>query len=112
MLRAKISMMNSLEAIYWAFVDSSHSALIAAKQSPPSPEHIPAAMREALVEKKLLNQKYVEWYKEIYSLTHKTLRGEITDIKGEAVQLWRERADTYLREMAQVVKKLTGYFPK
>ncbi|MEM2956453.1 MAG: nucleotidyltransferase domain-containing protein [Candidatus Pacearchaeota archaeon] len=112
LLRAKTSMLNSLEAIYWAFVDSSHSALIAAKQSPPSPEHIPAAMREFLVDKGLLKEKYVDWYRELYSLTHKILRGEITDIKGEEIQLWRERADEYLREMAIVVKKITGFMPK
>ena len=108
MLRSKASMIGSLEAIYWAFVDSSHSALIAAKQSPPSPEHIPALMRESLVDKGLLNKKYADWYKELYTLTHRTLRGEVNDIDGKEVQIWRERADEYVREMAVVVKKLTG----
>jgi predicted nucleotidyltransferase len=106
MVRAKASMLNSIEALYWAFVDSSHSALIAAKQSPPSPEHIPAGLREALVDKGILKRKYLDWYREIYILTHKLLRGEINDIKGGDVQLWRERADEYIREMAMVVKKL------
>jgi predicted nucleotidyltransferase len=108
MIKSKISMLNSLEAVYWAFVDASHSALIAAKHSPPSPEHIPAAMREALVERGIINKKYLEWYKEIYALTHRAIRGEITDIRGEAVQLWRDRADEFIREMAVAVKKLTG----
>jgi hypothetical protein len=112
MIRAKVSMLNSLEAVYWAFVDSSHSALIAAKQSPPSPEHIPAAMREFLVDKGNLNKKYAEWYRDLYILTHKTMRGEMNDIDGKDVQLWRARADEYIREMANVVKKLTGSWPK
>jgi predicted nucleotidyltransferase len=112
MIRAKVSMLNSLEAVYWAFVDSSHSALIAAKQSPPSPEHIPAAMREFLVDKGSLNKKYAEWYRDLYILTHKTMRGEMNDIDGKDVQLWRVRADEYIREMANVVKKLTGSWPK
>lgn len=108
MLRAKSAMFTALEAIYWAFVDSSHSALIAAKQSPPSPEHIPAMMREAFVEKGLLKSKYVDWFKDLYTLEHKALRGEMTDVKGADVQIWRERADEYVGEMAMVVKKLTG----
>ena len=112
MLRAKVSMFNSLEALYWAFVDSSHSALIAAKQSPPSPEHIPAMMREQLVDRGLLKKKYLDWYKEIYIMTHKMLRGEISDINGATVQEWRERSDEYVRVMAETVKKLTGYMPK
>ena len=108
MIRSKISMLNSLEAVYWAFVDASHSALIAAKHSPPSPEHIPAAMREALVETRIISKKYLDWYKELYFLTHRALRGEITDVKGEIVQVWRDRADEFIREMAIAVKKLTG----
>jgi len=106
--RAKSAMISSLEAVYWTFVDSSHSALIAAKQSPPSPEHIPAAMRDYLVNKGILNKKYVEWYKEVYTLTHRVLRGELRDVDGRDVQLWRLRADEYIREMAIAVKKLTG----
>ena len=108
MLRAKSAMFNALEAVYWAFVDSSHSALIAAKQSPPSPEHIPALLRQSLIDKGLLKSKYLDWYREIYTLTHRALRGEINDVKGSDIQIWRERADEYVREMAIVVKKLTG----
>ena len=109
MLRAKVSMLNAMEALYWAFVDSSHSALISAKESPPSPEHISSLLREVLVDKGHLKRKYLDWYREIYILTHKLLRGELTDIKGSEVQLWRERADEYVREMAGVVKRLTGH---
>jgi len=109
LLRSKASMVASLEAVYWAFVDSSHSALIAAKQSPPSPEHIPAMMRQVLVDKGLLKRKYLDWYRDLYILTHKILRGEINDVKGAEVQLWRERADEYLREMAEVVKKVATH---
>ena len=112
MARAKASLLNALEALYWAFVDSSHSALIAAKQSPPSPEHIPALLRESLVEKGHLKQKYLDWYRDIYTLTHKILRGELTDIQGNEIQLCRDRADEYIREMAIVTKKLTGFMPK
>lgn len=108
MIRAKASLFNSLEALYWAFVDSSHSVLIAAKQSPPSPEHIPALLRDALVDKGIMKRRYLDWYREIYTLTHKALRGELEDVKGPEIQLWRERADEYIREMAIMVKKLTG----
>ena len=59
----------------------------------------------------LLKRKYLEWYRDIYVLTHKIMRGEMTDIKGNEVQLWRERADEYVREMAIIVKKITGNLP-
>ena len=106
--RAKINMLNALEAVYWSFVDSSHSALIASEVSPPSPEHIPSLLRSELVDKKLLKGKYVDWYTELYNLTHKVMRGELTDISGNEIQIWRERADEFIREMAIVVKKIKG----
>jgi hypothetical protein len=106
--RAKAGIFNAMEAVYWAYVDSSHAALIAAKQSPPSPEHIPALLRDSLVQRNLLDKKYVDWYKEVYITTHRLLRGESLDISGKEVQMWRERADEYIRAMAMVVKKVTG----
>ncbi len=108
MARCKVNMISGLEALYWAFVDSSHAAIIAAKASPPSPEHIPQVLKSHLVDKKLLNSKYVDWYREIYLQTHKVLRGEITDVDGKELQLWRDRADEYIREMAIAIKKITG----
>jgi hypothetical protein len=81
--------------------------LIAAKQSPPSPEHIAGAMNEFLVKRKLLNPKYVEWYKSMYGLMHGILHQNITTIKGSEIDLWTARADEYLREMANLIKKIT-----
>lgn len=106
--RAKVSMLNSMEAVYWAMVDASHAALIAAKQLPPSPEHIPDLLKEVLVDKNLINRKFLDWYKDVYIITHKIMRGEAADIKGHEVQIWRERADEYVGEMARVVKKMLG----
>ncbi len=107
LLRSKAALITSLESIYWAFVDASHAALIAAKVSPPSPEHIPSLMRQHLVDKNLLKGEYVDWYRDLYILTHKVIRGELSDVDGEEIQKWREKADKYLREMGLAVKKLT-----
>lgn len=106
LVRSKASMMSAMESVYWSFVDASHAVLIAAKEFPSSPEQIPEIFKSLLVDKSLLNKKYLEWYQEVYTLTHKIFRGELTDISGETVQLWRERADEYLREMSSIVKKL------
>jgi len=106
--RCKVNMITAMESIYWAFVDASHAALIAAKVSPPSPEHIPALMRQNLVDKGMIKGKYVDWYRDVYILTHKVIRGEVDGVRGEDLQLWKDRADEYIREMASVVKKITG----
>jgi predicted nucleotidyltransferase len=108
MLKAKSALFSAVEGLYWAFVDSSHAALIAAKHSPPSPEHIADAMDDILVKQKMINPRYVEWYRGIYSLMHGILHQKIMDVKGSDIDMWRARADEYLRTMAIAVKRLTG----
>ena len=107
MTRCKASILNAVEALYWAFVDSSHAALIAAKHSPPSPEHIADALNAVLVSRKMLNPKYVEWYRGIYSLMHGVMRQKIVDVRGNDIDIWRARADEYIGEMAKIVKRIT-----
>ena len=106
--KCKWAMATAVEALYWTFVDASHAALIAARVPPPSPEHISGMLREHLVNKGMLDKKYAEWYNEMYVGAHKLMRQEITDVDGRDIQVWRERADEYIREMAIVVKRITG----
>jgi len=107
MARSKSAIVNAMEGLYWACVDSAHAALMAAKQTPPSPEHIPEMLQEYLVKQKLLSRKFVDWYSDLYLLTHKIFRNELTQIKGKEVDEWQERTDLFVREMAKIVDKLT-----
>lgn len=106
MSRAKYSVLASVEAYYWAMVDSAHAALMAADKTPPSPEHIPAMLTETFVRKNKLNKKYVNWFKEIYSAAHHISHGNISDFSGKEIHLYKERADKFVGEMAKLVKKL------
>tara|TARA_B100001971_G_C18197420_1_gene542378 strand:- start:418 stop:1188 length:771 start_codon:yes stop_codon:yes gene_type:complete len=104
--RAKFSILASIEAVYWAMVDSSHAALMAANVAPPSPEQIDIMLKEHFVKKGLLKQKYVDWYKELYALAHYVSHGEVADLKGKEIQDFRDKADKFVGEMASLVKKL------
>lgn len=106
MLRSKASVMNAIEGLYWACVDSAHAALIAAKQVPPSPEHITEMLKTEFADKNLLDEKYIVWYRDLYILAHKILHGTVTEIKGREIDLWTERTDEFVRAMAQLIKKI------
>jgi len=108
MARSKANMINAIEGLYWAMVDSAHSALMAAKQVPPSPEHIPEMLTQEFVSKKMINSKLVKWYEDLYALTHKYFRGELTDVKGKDIDEWETRTDEFVKEMATLTDKLTG----
>jgi len=102
--RSKLSELNSIEGLYWAMVDSSHAALIAANVSPPSPEHIPISLKDAFVDSGKLKMSYVIDYRDLLVLHKKIAHGEIKDLKGVEIDKWQEKAEDFLRTMAQLVK--------
>jgi len=104
--RSKASELNSIEGLYWAMVDSSQAALMAAKQSPPSPEHIPILLKELFVDTGNLKIKYVIMYRDLYLLHRKIAHGELTDLKGVEIDEWQERTERFMQEMIRLVKNL------
>ena len=104
--RSKASELSAIEGLYWAMVDASQAALIAAKQIPPSPEHIPIMLKELFVDTGNLKIKYVIMYRDLLVLHKKIMHGEITDLKGSEIDSWQERTEEFVQEMTRLVKNL------
>ena len=104
--RSKASEIGAIEGLFWAMVDAAHAALIAAKVSPPSPEHIPAKLKVTFVDSKVLDIKYIKWYREIIALHKEISHGKITDIKGVDIDLWQKRTEEFLDIMVKIVNSL------
>ena len=107
LLRSKQAELSSVEGIYWAMVDSAHALLIAAKVNPPSPEHIPILLKENFVDKKMLDIKYVSWYRDVFVLYKSIVHGDVREVKGQNIEEWQSRADEFIRKMAEVIGKIT-----
>ena len=107
-LRSRASELNSIEGLYWAMVDSSHAALIAAGIPPASPEHIPVDLKEIFVNKGMLKMKYVIWYRDLLLLHKKIAHGEMTELKGVEIDDWQERTQDFMRAMADLVNQNVG----
>ena len=105
-IRSKQAEMSAVEGVYWAMVDSAHALLIAAKVMPPSPEHIPILLKEKFVDSKVLKMKYVVWYRDLYVLHRKITHGDITEVKGVELDEWRDRAEEFVRVMAELIDKI------
>ncbi len=104
--RSRLSELGSIEGLYWACVDSAHALLMAAKQSPPSPEHIPIMLKEMFVDTGNLKMKHVIMYRDLYLLHRKIAHGEITDLKGVEIDSWQERTQDFISVMTDLLKKL------
>ena len=103
--RTKMALINSVEGMYWAMVDSAHAALVAAKRVPPSPEQVPALLRDTFVDNRLLDKKYVSWYEDLYHTTHDILHGKIKEVHASDIDQFEKKTDLFLREMAKLVGK-------
>jgi len=107
-LRSKAAELNSIEGLYWAMVDSSHAALIAAGIPPASPEHVPSDLKEVFVNKGMLKIKYVIWYRDLLMLHKKIAHGEITDLKGVEIDEWQAKTQEFMSIMADLVNQSVG----
>ncbi|MEM4325774.1 MAG: nucleotidyltransferase domain-containing protein [Candidatus Pacearchaeota archaeon] len=106
--RSRISEIGAVDGIFWSMVDSAHAALIAAKVTPASPEHIPSELKETFVNSGKLKMKYVIWYRDVLLLHKKIAHGEIKDLKGVEIDILQERAKEFLNVMTKLVKELIG----
>ncbi|MBU2496974.1 MAG: nucleotidyltransferase domain-containing protein [Nanoarchaeota archaeon] len=106
MARSRSSMLAVIEGLYWACVDSAHAALMAAGKTPPSPEHISLMLYETFVKEKKLKKFYVLLYRDLYTLMHKILHGDIKQLKGSTIDAYIDRVDMFIGEMAKLVKEL------
>jgi len=104
--RSRGAEMGAIEGVYWTMVDSAQAALMTAGQLPPSPEHIPAMLKESFVDKNMMRIELMQWYRDLYS-THKgILHGHITQIKGTDIDLWQQRAEIFLKKMVEIIDQI------
>jgi predicted nucleotidyltransferase/uncharacterized protein (UPF0332 family) len=104
--RTRGAMLASVDGLYWAVVDSSHAALIAANVMPPSPEHIPEILTQEFVKKGLLKEKYVSFYSEIHEIAKDIIHGKKVEIKGEKIDQYLILADDFMGQMAGIIDKV------
>lgn len=104
--RSKFAESSAIEGVYWAMVDAAHALLITANILPPSPEHISGLLKEHFVNKKLLNIKYVIWYRDVYLLHKQIVHGSIKDIKGQDLDTWQDRAEEFINIVAKLIDSL------
>ena len=107
-MRSKISELSASEGVYWAMVDASQAALMTAGKMPPSPEHLPAMLKENFVDKGLLKMKYVDALRELYGLHKGIMHRQINNIRGQDIDNWQDISEKFLGEMTRIIDGLLG----
>lgn len=101
--RSQAAELSAIEGVYWAMVDAAQAALMTSGVIPPSPEHIPENLHQTFVARQLLKNDFVQWYRQLFDLHKSIVHGTTTNIKGAEIDLWQERAQHFVKEMARLV---------
>jgi predicted nucleotidyltransferase/uncharacterized protein (UPF0332 family) len=104
-LRSRIKTLSAVEDLYWAMVDSAHAALMTYGYTPPSPEVIADQLNEAFVKTKKISPKYVDWYREVYALTHEITEHRRHRVSGDELEKIYQQTQEFTKVMEELTKK-------
>lgn len=107
LLRARASMLSTLDGLYWACVDSAHAALISARTVPPSPGDIAKYLDNLFVKEGLISSKDSAFYQEIYLVAKEIVHGKRKEISGKKLDEYFDKTNAFIRKMAEVVEYYT-----
>ncbi len=96
----------AIEGVYWTMVDSAQAALITLGKLPPSPEHIPAMMRDLFVPQNMISKEMVEWFTLAFQLHKAVDRGHAVSLKGQEIDMWQDRAGQFMQRMTEIIDQL------
>jgi uncharacterized protein (UPF0332 family) len=91
--------------LYWAVIDSAHSALMSMDIIHPSPENVADLLQEKLVKKKLLDGKYIKTVDVFYDLYKKLTQREMSHVTGREF-------DRLFKEATEFVEAMRGFINK
>ncbi len=89
--------------LYWAVIDASHAALMKMGEIPPSPDHVADMLQKKLVDKKLLEAKYVSTMRNFYRLMKLITHREIKEIKGEEYDRYYKEAEEFVNRVRKII---------
>jgi uncharacterized protein (UPF0332 family) len=85
-------------------IDSAHAALMKHGQVPPSPEHVEGLIASTFVEKKLLDRRYLNYYRELWHTSKAIVHGELLKASGNDFDRYRRMAEEFQAKMKELVE--------
>ncbi len=107
LMRAKtVKLLMLAEDCYYSMLNTSQAVLMFMGLEPPVPSKAYAEVKKYLVDPGILEQKYVDWLKEIIAIRKKIEHKELMDVTGAYVDEWIDKADKFIEKMFQLLSVL------
>ncbi len=89
--------------LYWAVIDSAHSALMKHNYIPPSPDHMADMLDKAFVKNGKLEKKYVQTMKDFYALSKAITHRDIKEISGAQYDKLYAQSNDFVQRMRKLI---------
>lgn len=100
---AKWHVMQAVVDLYWAVIDAAHAALMKLGEIPPTPAHAADMIREKMVKKGLLSQRYASIMRNFYNISKAIIHREVKEIKGRDFDTYLKDADDFVDAMKRII---------
>ena len=105
--RAKtVKLYQVTEDCYYAMLNSSQAVLMYLGKPVPDPKNTPKAVKEYLVDSKLLNKKYFNILEDIIKFRKDVEHKKIKKISGAEVDEWLKKSENYVKQMQKIYIRL------
>ncbi|MEM7813306.1 MAG: nucleotidyltransferase domain-containing protein [Candidatus Aenigmatarchaeota archaeon] len=101
-----IKLMMIAEDLYYAMLNSSQAVLMYLGENPPTPRETVAAVKEHLVDQKLLEQEYLDALNKVVEFRKGVEHKDIKAITGAELDVFVESAKRYVERMEQLLARL------
>jgi len=97
-------LMQAAMDLYWACVDSAHSALMHMGEMPGLPEQLSGMINERLVKHGIVPKSAPQIMDFFYKLQKELVRRERKGVSGEEYERWRKDAEAFVQMMRKVIE--------
>ncbi|MBU0615545.1 MAG: nucleotidyltransferase domain-containing protein [Nanoarchaeota archaeon] len=100
---ARWHILQSIIDLYWAVIDASHAALMKLGETPPTPSHVADMLDRSMVQKGLLEKKYINIMRNFYHLSKMINHRQISEVKGEEFDRYHKQASDFVERMRKFI---------
>jgi uncharacterized protein (UPF0332 family) len=106
--RAERRLLDIVVDLYWAVIDAAHAALMHIDVVPGAPHHVAHLLEDHFVRKRLLEKKYVDILKNLYTLSKEVGHHQLVKMSGKDVDVLIGQA----QEFVDKIKFILNHDPK
>jgi uncharacterized protein (UPF0332 family) len=94
------------EDLYYAILNSSQAVLMYLGENPTTPKQTIEAVKEHLVNQKLLEQEYLDYFSGVVDFRKKVEHKEVKEVTGPELDEWIGKSKRYVERMEELLAKL------